>query len=191
MLAAALVVLAHVAAYVELRGFLWPTASVTWSESPAVLLEIDPESGPPPPPGLNFPPSATHSPPMVLELPEPEYAEPLEYTDWLADGARAAAGVIDDQSDRLRSFGIPDRPPARSRQAKPFGWDKAHTQRVEGLSGGGISIRLSDRCSVTFAPLPLGGCSLGKIAARGDLFEGMNAPVELAEWKNSASETRR
>lgn len=189
MLVAALVLLAHIVAYESLRGFHWPAGSITWNESPAVLLEIDPEE-PPPPPGPNFERPATRAAPVVLELPAPDFAEPPENTDWRADGARAVAGVISDESDHVRSFGTQDRPRAKSRQAKPFGWDKTHTQRIEALPGV-ISIRLSDRCSIIFAPLPLGGCSLGKIVARGDLFDGMNAPVELPEWKKSPSQTRR
>ena len=189
MLVAALVLLAHGAAYVALRGFHWPAGSLTWNESPAVLLVIDTEE-PPPPPGPNFERPATRSPPVVLELPAPVYAELPASTDWLADGARAIARVISGENNQVRSFGTRDRPRAKSRQPKPFGWDKTHTQRVEALPGA-ISIRLSDRCSVVFAPLPLGGCSFGKIAARGDLFDGMNAPVELAEAKNFASEVRR
>jgi hypothetical protein len=189
-LAAALVLLAHVAAYIALRGFHWPTASITWNESPATLLEIEPEPEPPPPPGPDFARPAAHSPPVVLELPDPDFAAPPESIDWLANGARAAADVIAGEGDRVRPFGIPDRPAPQPRRVKPFGWDETHTQRVEVLPGA-IAIRLSDRCSVIFAPLPMGGCSLGKIPARGDLFDGMNAAVKLPEWKNSASGPRR
>jgi hypothetical protein len=60
----------------------------------------------------------------------------------------------------------PDRP------RKPeFGWDHSHTHRVESLEGGGILIHMNEHCVLVLFPLPFVGCGIGKIQARGDLFE--------------------
>jgi hypothetical protein len=63
----------------------------------------------------------------------------------------------------------PDRP------RKPeFGWDHSHTHRVESIEGGGIAIHMNDHCTLVLLPLPLVGCGIGKIPARGDLFEHLH-----------------
>jgi len=61
------------------------------------------------------------------------------------------------------------------REGKPeFGWDRSHTHRVESLEGGGLLIHINDRCVVVLIPFPLPFCGIGKIPARGDLFEHMH-----------------
>jgi hypothetical protein len=73
-------------------------------------------------------------------------------------------------------------------KSKPeFGWDRSHTHRVESLEGGGIVIALNDRCVLVLLPLPLGGCGIGKIPVRGDLFDHMyDAPQAGGISKNTA-----
>jgi hypothetical protein len=100
--------------------------------------------------------------------------------DWYSDGSAAARRAAAEPT--TRDFGFPTRAPA-PREKKPFGWDEAHTDRVHALEGGGIGIRLSDNCELVLLPLPLGGCTLGKRKARGDLFDEMKAPVEPGDWK--------
>jgi len=74
------------------------------------------------------------------------------------------------------------------RKGKPeFGWDRSHTHRVETIEGGGILIHINDRCVLVFFPLPFGGCSIGKIPARGDLLDHMHdAPALDGSAKNTA-----
>jgi hypothetical protein len=55
-----------------------------------------------------------------------------------------------------------------------FGWDRSHTHRVQSIEGGGIVIALNDRCVLVLIPFPLGGCGIGKIPVRGDLFDHMH-----------------
>jgi hypothetical protein len=100
--------------------------------------------------------------------------------DWDASARGAAARAA--AAPEVRDFGFPRREPEPV-EKKEFGWDKVHTERVSALAGGGMLIRLSDNCSIVLMPLPLGGCLLGKRKARGDLFEEMDAPVELGDWK--------
>lgn len=97
--------------------------------------------------------------------------------DWDKEAAVAAGHQIgDEERARLaRSAPAPDRyrpepPPA----APPFGWDYAATHRIAALAGGGLVINVSDRCAITIVfPAVLGGCRIGKIEARGDLFAHM------------------
>jgi hypothetical protein len=100
--------------------------------------------------------------------------------DWDVSARRAAARQA--AAPAPRDFGFPRREPP-PREKKEFGWDKVHTERVRPLKGGGIGIRLSDNCEIALLPLPIGGCSLGKRKARGDLFDEMDAPPVLGDWK--------
>jgi hypothetical protein len=123
----------------------------------------------------------------TLQLPEIDSSAlaPSAIPDWLAAGELAAARVGSVEEGGALAFGSVPRPAPKPHKTKPFGWDKSHTQRVEAVPGG-ISVRLGSRCTVVFAPLPVGGCSLGKIPARGDLFEEMPAPAVPGDWRNSA-----
>jgi hypothetical protein len=96
--------------------------------------------------------------------------------DWAAAAERAAARISQDTP-------APDVHTAPHTPIKPFAWDKAHTERWSPATGGGTTIRLGDHCEVTFLPLPVGGCLIGKIEPRGDLFEEMKRPVEFGDWK--------
>jgi hypothetical protein len=60
------------------------------------------------------------------------------------------------------------------KQKSEFGWDRTHTQRIESIEGGGILLHLSDHCVLLVFPLPFVGCGIGKIPARGDLFDHMH-----------------
>jgi hypothetical protein len=60
-----------------------------------------------------------------------------------------------------------------------FGWDRAHTHRVETLEGGAILININDRCIVILTPFPWPFCGIGKIPARGDLFDLMRSVPQM------------
>jgi hypothetical protein len=65
------------------------------------------------------------------------------------------------------------------RKKSEFAWDRSNTNRVESLEGGGILIHVNDRCVVVLKPFPFGFCGIGKIPARGDLFDDMHAAPQL------------
>jgi hypothetical protein len=72
--------------------------------------------------------------------------------------------------------------------APEFGWDHAHTHRVEALEGGGTLLWINDRCFIVMAgmiPFPM--CGIGKIPARGDLFDHMRDPKEPAPNANNTA----
>ncbi len=70
-------------------------------------------------------------------------------------------------------IGFP-RPPAHALLRHRFGWDYAATHRIRALPTGGTQVMIDDHCAIVFAPLPFGGCVLGKIEANGDLFKHMD-----------------
>lgn len=100
--------------------------------------------------------------------------------DWYGEASDAASREA--TKPDVRDFGYPKRAP-EARVKKEFGWDKTHTERVSALPEGGMLIRLNDNCAIIIAPLPFGGCTIGKRKARGDLFDEMKAPVEPGDWK--------
>lgn len=96
--------------------------------------------------------------------------------DWADAAERAAATAASEDSGRS----VTDVP---RRRVKPFAWNKAATERFSFPLSGGTAIRLGDHCEIVLLPLPVGGCALGKIEPRGDLFDGMERPVEFGDWK--------
>lgn len=113
---------------------------------------------------------------------------PPRAIDWLAAASESAARIVQEDADarrRARAFGVPQtdlgrRMFAKPERAPPFAW-AATAQRIEPLEGGGMLLRLSDRCSIALTPLPFPVCSLGKIEARGDLFEHMHEIPRFSE----------
>lgn len=83
--------------------------------------------------------------------------------DWAKEAERVAA-------DPGLNIGAEPAPAARQQ----FVWDYAQTHRVEPLPDGGLIVNLSDRCSLIVRfPVLLGGCKIGKIDSRADLFAHM------------------
>jgi hypothetical protein len=114
----------------------------------------------------------------------PEATAPLAI-DWAKEAERAAADRIEADEEVRR--GSSARPPDGGQNvgiagggapSVQFGWDYAHIHRFEALPEGGSILNLNDRCSIIIK-LPLfvlGGCKIGKIEARGDLFSRMDGP---------------
>ena len=193
LLATIAVVSVHVAVLSDLLAYRVPVTQISWDEGEAIVLIAPGSEEPPPlPPSISLDTPAVRSAAAIkLQLPEIDPAALTDLpssADWFSDGERVAASVAAADGTGVRDFGMAKRPLDRQRKAKPFAWDKTHTERVAALPGGSIRIRLSDRCAVVFAPLPLGGCSLGKVAARGDLFEGMSGAVEPGDWQDTAAQ---
>jgi hypothetical protein len=67
----------------------------------------------------------------------------------------------------------PDPRFARPARRAQFGWDQSKIHRIEAMPGGGTVIHLNDRCALTLSGFLIPMCKLGKIPARGDLFEHM------------------
>jgi hypothetical protein len=69
-----------------------------------------------------------------------------------------------------------------------FGWDHAHTHRLEPLEGGGSLLWINDRCFIVMAGLiPFPMCGVGKIPVRGDLFDHMHdLPPQEPNANNTA-----
>jgi hypothetical protein len=120
---------------------------------------------------------------VVIPAPAPPAGDrPPVPIDWNAEAERAikqhAELAMATPSRALDQHGAgadlngglgPDR-----KQKSEFAWDRKHTQRLESIEGGGILLHLSDHCVLLVFPLPFVGCGIGKIPARGDLFEHMH-----------------
>jgi len=107
------------------------------------------------------------SPPETPVLSEQETTAPVA-VDWAKEAERVAADRTAGEGTNIGA----EPAPAAARQQ--FGWDYARTHRLESLPDGGLLVNLSDRCSIVFKfPMLLGGCRIGKIESRGDLFAHM------------------
>jgi hypothetical protein len=114
---------------------------------------------------------------------EPEAITPAAVPDWRREAEIAAthqleAGERDRQGPSpLASHAFPEAPSP----APKFQWDYAATHRVEGLPEGGFLININDRCVVAVLVMMMPLCRLGKIPARGDLFQHLDDLPRLRE----------
>jgi hypothetical protein len=122
-------------------------------------------------------PTRRASKPQIPSPPQPPVsAEPGATAPTAIDWAKEAERVAADRGASDRSAGEGTRPatepPPAGHQA--FGWDYAHTHRVESLPDGGLLVNLSNRCSLVVKfPMLLAGCKIGTIESRSDLFAHM------------------
>ena len=116
--------------------------------------------------------------PSTLTDPSSVAGETPFTPDWIESGRGLAAAIASQPAEQGTA-----KPPERG--AKPFGWDVSRTRRWEPAPEGGTVVRLNDRCQIVFSPLPIGGCSLGKIEARGDLFDGMRQSLDSSDARSS------
>ena len=124
-----------------------PTRAATQTDSTAITSS---EVEPPPPPAI----------------------------DW-ADEAKLAASRQIDALERSRNRGGSIVAPEINLEAGPrpkpeFGWSHAQTHRIEPLPEGGTLVWINERCALVINGGLLPICKLGKIQARGDLFEHMH-----------------
>jgi hypothetical protein len=113
----------------------------------------------------------------------PPVAHPITLPRALARSARppidwqqAIQGEVRELESRShaskRRFGFPQMttpaPPM-----PPFGWDYAHTHRLESLPGGGTIINVTDRCALVFYGILIPVCKIGHIPVNGHLFDDM------------------
>lgn len=103
--------------------------------------------------------------------------------DWRQEAVIAATHQLEaGERDRERPAPLaPHAFPEAPAPAPKFQWDYAATHRVEGLSEGGFLININDRCVVVVLVMMMPFCRLGKISARGDLFQHLDDPPRLGE----------
>ena len=155
------------------------------------MIDLRPAELPAPPksfdPAALRPSTAIWLEPPAIEafLDGPPVNEDGPSIDWSGAAERAAAGAATEPGRAPRDLGALTRTAPKPRAARPFAWDKSRTEQVTALPGA-IRLRLGSHCEMVFAPLPIGGCSLGKIPARGDLFSEMAAPSEPGDWRDDS-----
>jgi hypothetical protein len=125
------------------------------------------------------------APDVTVELPRiepgntitmpPEEAPRSPPIDWTQETRSAAARMAESLETERRRKGkyAPDPRFARPTPRPEFGWDRSRTHRIESLPEGGTLIRLNDRCALVLSGFLIPMCKLGKIPARGDLFDHM------------------
>lgn len=197
-----LAVVVHVALIVLLahdRGIRNETAVIDEPRMVLVFLPPDPvvepdePAAPLPPargprrarstPGNEPAPAHPSQPPDSNAITEPP---PAPSVDWMRESELAASRQIDAlENSRRRARGFVPREDRKGADAPApapeFGWDRSHTERIEPIPSGGMLIHLNDRCAVAFAVIIIPVCKIGKIGARGDLFEHMNDTPQLGD----------
>ncbi len=142
-----------------------------------------------PPPSLpRKKPAPTHDTQLVVVPPRAEAPPPESKAagiDWNAEAALAAKHqaqmaaaaqprALDKHAGGTDFDGGLGPEPAT---APEFGWDHAHTHRVEAMEGGGSILWINDRCFIVmYGVIPFPMCGIGKIPIRGDLFDHLHDP---------------
>jgi hypothetical protein len=119
-----------------------------------------------------------------LSFPEQARAAAKESTaitiDWGEEAARSASAMVASQdAGRKQSMGGSVSRESSGAPRKFFPWDETVTERVDLIPGGGTLIHLNDNCALTFTPLPMLGCWLGKRESNGHLFDEMSKPAAV------------
>jgi hypothetical protein len=194
----ALVAAAHLTALLLIATLTRSQRLHLSAEPDALLVVLLPAERPrlsqptPPQPFQVAGPSRTSAPtaaPAAGNAPATATATGAITVDWAAEATRAAQLQAEEEELARRRAAALAAPhdPAFDRTPRPpeFHWDPVHTNRVVALEGGGALIRLNDNCELVIAVvIPLIGCTLGKIPARGDLFEHMRDAPQLGAWQD-------
>ena len=153
----------------------------------ALAFVPDTRSATPPPPLTPLTPEQLRAAPLPEAKP-PQLIAPLEReggdeaaaVDWAHEAAEAVRKrALEAEAQRDHKH---DRDPPKP--APEFGWDRSRTQRVEPIEGGGILVRINDRCAIVITLLAMPVCQIGKKPARGDLFEHMDDAPSPGDWKD-------
>jgi hypothetical protein len=129
--------------------------------------------------------SGTISQPGRRESPRPPRSPSVDWSRASGLAAQRQVEAMEAARRRDRGFTAHDAsrnlaPPLPPRPE--FHWNSAQTDRIEPIPGGTI-IHLNDRCVLVISGLIMPACSLGKIEARGDLFEHMHDTPQLGVAK--------
>ena len=153
------------------------------NESRMVVVFLEPE-----PPVLAAPVSQSPAPRVTIKTPPVDLGSAITLPpheeveapanppsiDWQEESRtaaeRAAAG-LEAERRRKRNVDVDPRFARPAPRTPEFGWDQSKIHRVESLPAGGLLIHLNDRCSLSLSGFLIPMCKLGKIEARGDLFD--------------------
>jgi len=160
------------------------------TESPVLFVLLAPKE-----PQRNVPGAAVRRPQALRtgasagaagsQVPPSVVAAPRAAIDWAAEAAAAAARGIGGERERRRQATVLAPVPSAIFAVRPkspqFHWDSARTHRLEGFPVFATVVHLNERCTlVLFVIIPMGGCALGEIPGRADLFAHMRDPEEPA-----------
>jgi hypothetical protein len=132
-------------------------------------------------------------PVRVLPAPEQRAAPPLQPpvgstvpsppVDWQKEAELAARRFVAAEETRQRQLDalaqpVPGQAQEDKGRAKPFRW--SNTRRIQ-VDKGIPVVLLNEHCLLVAFVIP--ACAVGRIEARGDLFENMEGPAEPGDWK--------
>jgi hypothetical protein len=144
------------------------------SRSPQEALPAPPSAGE----KISSPQWGEPTPPGAPNLPPPNVS-PSTSIDWYGEAPSAADRALSAEAQRRRQAAVFAPPPPPRYLARPppggyrFGWSEVATQRFRVVNGVPI-LRINEHCAVAFFILP--GCTIGRIAPRGDLFQHTRDP---------------
>jgi hypothetical protein len=185
----------------------WQTRVALRHEEPLIFLALPSrmqatpaETEPPPQPSPLKKPPPSHDTQLVIVPPPaepPPVEQPVAPVDWTAEAARTAKQQAElaaapgpralDQHGAGAGIDFDGGLGPDPEYRPEFGWDHAHTHRIEALEGGGSILWLNDRCFIVMAgviPFPM--CGIGKIPPRGDLFDHMRDTPPAQSRPNTA-----
>jgi hypothetical protein len=124
------------------------------------------------------------------EEPTPQPITTPVSPDWQAEAEIAATDEVE-REERKRSnpsvlapHDFSAVPHGAVDVTKPqFGWSHAATHRLDLMPEGGFVLNINDRCAIAVYIIPMPICRIGKIPARGDLFQNMNGAAAPADPK--------
>ena len=179
-------------------ALLWPATRLANTDSasrsstlvlltrPTAQMKVEPL-----PPLKLPPPSPAQLPAQPERLPQPaSQSAPAPKIDWANAAQQAITDELAAQSaEQRKAQGFTGRNPAvpASPQTHPkpeFGWQRWRLHRVEAMPQGGLVVHLSEHCVLVISALLMPACKIGKIPARGDLFDHMDDAPEPGDWKN-------
>jgi hypothetical protein len=182
----------------QMRVTLRREESLMFLALPSRMQTSVEETAPPPQASSQKEPAPSHDTQLVI-VPTPTEPPPVEQPaapiDWNAEAARAAkhqaelATAPQPRALDRHGAGIDfDGGLGPEQEYRPeFGWDHAHTHRIEALEGGGSILWLNDRCFIVMAGLiPFPMCGIGKSPPRGDLLDHMRDSVPADSVPNVA-----
>jgi hypothetical protein len=140
------------------------------------------------------PPAHQHAPiaaPLEVPAASPESSSAPIAIDWAKEAENVATRRIEaDEEVALKASALSrrrgqiDNLAAAPRRTSEFGWDHARTHRVEPIPGGGMLVNLNDRCAIVVTIMLMPVCRVGTLKSRGDLFQHMDDPPELGDWRH-------
>ena len=139
-----------------------------------------PEVAPLAPPRVPEPTPPVSTAPQLIAPTAPAEPGAPPLIDW----QREAEQVARDHALEAEANSEPKRDGGTPKPKPEFGWSHSRIHRIEPMASGGFIVWISDNCFVVIGVMAMPMCKLGKLPARGDLFEHMNDAPTAGDWQD-------